>query len=139
MKAAFKYSPEQRVTYRVGDGDPITSVITFCATYYGEPFYLLENGETIAESQILKRSKTKSRAETAVELLRRDCQQVAIHLLTSCPKYYRKLARVKKRKGTRAWKLSPRGWGVHLKIASTPRPSRSFIMDSFNKAYGTDK
>lgn len=53
--------------------------------------------------------------------------------------YCRKLARATKRKGTRAWKLSPRGWGVHLKIASTPRPSQSFIMDSFNRAYGTDQ
>lgn len=76
--------------------------------------------------------------ETVTEWLRRNRHQTAMHLLTSCPKYCRKLARVKKRKGTRAWKLSPRGWGVHLKIASTPRPSQSFIMDSFNKAYGTD-
>ena len=61
MKSAFKYSPEQRVTYRVGDGDPITSVITFCATYYGEPFYLLENGETIAGDQIMNINIERSR------------------------------------------------------------------------------
>jgi len=59
MISVFDYKPGDAVTYRIINNDSNyvaklgNSTIKLCATHYGVPYYLLENGETIAGYQVM--------------------------------------------------------------------------------------
>ena len=58
MKSAFKYTPGQVVGYRIDSNSSsyvaklASGKIKLCATYHGRPFYLLDNGDTLAEDDV---------------------------------------------------------------------------------------